>query len=79
MPDASGPYIKWGKVCFFAQSQDPLTVGLTKNNKINEKTKAKPIGNYEGKPVTKAKDVLAFIKWDEMFINVPSDIIRRIL
>jgi DNA topoisomerase-1 len=70
-----GPYIKWGdSFVSLPKGQDPLTVDLTKAIKlIEEKQKAEaPIGNYEGKPVTKGKGRFGpFIKWNEMFINVP--------
>lgn len=70
-----GPYIKWGEsFVSLPKGQDPLTVDLTKAIKlIEEKQKAEaPIGNYEGKPVTKGKGRFGpFIKWNEMFINVP--------
>ncbi|HUN04045.1 MAG TPA: type I DNA topoisomerase, partial [Niabella sp.] len=62
-----GPYIKWGEsFVSLPKGQDPLTVDLTKAIKlIEEKQKAEaPIGNYEGKPVTKGKGRFRpFIKW----------------
>jgi len=70
-----GPYVKWGEeFVSIPRSEDPLTVDMGRAVElILEKQKADaPIATYEGKPVTKGKGRFGpFIKWNDMFINVP--------
>ena len=70
-----GPYIKWGEdFISIPKGEDPFTVDLSRAmDLINEKQKAEaPIASYKDKPVTKGKGRFGpFIKWNDMFINVP--------
>jgi DNA topoisomerase-1 len=71
-----GPYVKLGEDQFISipRGEDPLEVSLERAIElINEKQKADaPISTYDNKPVTKGKGRFGpFIKWNEMFINVP--------
>ena len=70
-----GPYVKFGEQFIsIPRGEDPLEVTLERAIElINEKQQADaPIAMYEGKGVTKGKGRFGpFIKWNEMFINVP--------
>lgn len=70
-----GPYVKWGEeFVSIPRGEEPLTVDLERAVElINEKKQADaPIATYEGLPVTKGKGRFGpFIKWNNLFINVP--------
>ncbi|WEK34408.1 MAG: type I DNA topoisomerase [Candidatus Pseudobacter hemicellulosilyticus] len=70
-----GPYVKFGEQFIsIPRGEDPLEVSLERAIElINEKQRADaPIAHYEGKGVTKGKGRFGpFIKWNELFINVP--------
>ncbi len=70
-----GPYVKWGEQFISVpRGEDPLTVDMERAIAlIREKQEADaPIGYYEGKPVSKGKGRFGpFIKWEDLFINVP--------
>jgi DNA topoisomerase-1 len=70
-----GPYIKLGdQFISIPKGEDPLAVELERAIElIKEKQAADaPIDFYNDKPVTKGKGRFGpFIKWNEMFINVP--------
>ncbi len=70
-----GPYVKLGEdFISIPRGEDPFTVDLERAIQlIREKQQADaPISTYEGKPVTKGKGRFGpFIKWNDMFINVP--------
>jgi len=70
-----GPYVRWGEdFVSLPRGEDPLTVDMDRAiSLINEKQQADaPIAMYEGKPVTKGKGRFGpFIKWNDLFINVP--------
>lgn len=70
-----GPYVKFGEQFIsIPKGEDPLEVSLERATElIADKQKADaPIAQYDGKPVTKGKGRFGpFIKWNEMFINVP--------
>lgn len=70
-----GPYVKLGEAFIsIPRGEDPLEVTLDRAIElINEKQKADaPISTYDNKPVTKGKGRFGpFIKWNDMFINVP--------
>lgn len=69
-----GPYVKWGdQFVSLPKGKDPLEVELDEAIEIiNHKQKEiAPIGEYEGKPVTKGKGRFGpFVKWNDIFINV---------
>ncbi|MDH7460337.1 type I DNA topoisomerase [Chitinophagaceae bacterium 26-R-25] len=70
-----GPYVKWGEdFISIPKGEEPLTVDLDRALAIiNVKQVADaPIASYDGKPVTKGKGRFGpFIKWNDIFINVP--------
>lgn len=70
-----GPYVKFGEQFIsIPKGEDPLEVSLERAVElIVEKQKADaPIAMYDQKPVTKGKGRFGpYIKWDDMFINVP--------
>ena len=70
-----GPYVKFGEAFIsLPRGEDPLEVDLERAIElIKEKQKADaPIANYDDKPVTKGKGRFGpYIKWNDMFINVP--------
>ncbi|GAB3423719.1 type I DNA topoisomerase [Niabella aquatica] len=70
-----GPYVKLGDdFISIPKGEDPFSVDLDRAiTLIREKQQADaPIANFEGKPVTKGKGRFGpFIKWNDMFINVP--------
>ena len=70
-----GPYVKFGESFIsLAKGEDPLEVDFERAVElIKEKQKADaPIAIYDGKPVTKGKGRFGpYIKWNDMFINVP--------
>lgn len=70
-----GPYVKLGEQFIsIPKGEDPLEVTLDRAIElINEKQRADaPIATFDEKPVTKGKGRFGpFIKWNDMFINVP--------
>jgi DNA topoisomerase-1 len=70
-----GPYVKWGEEFIsIPRGEEPLTLDLERAVElINEKRQADaPIATYDGLPVTKGKGRFGpFIKWNNLFINVP--------
>lgn len=70
-----GPYVKWGEdFVSIPRDTDPFNVDMQRAVElIKEKQVADaPVAQYEGKPVTKGKGRFGpFIKWNDMFINVP--------
>jgi DNA topoisomerase-1 len=70
-----GPYIKYGDAFIsIGRGTDPLTIDLERAVEfIEEKAEQdKPIGEYEGLPITKGKGRFGpFVKWNGIFVNVP--------
>lgn len=70
-----GPYVKWGEdFISLPKGEDPLEVDMERAVElINQKQEADaPIAFYNDKPVTKGKGRFGpYIKWSDMFINVP--------
>jgi len=70
-----GPYVKWGEnFISIPKGEDPLEIDMERAIElINQKKEADaPIAMFDGKPVTRGKGRFGpYIKWDEMFINVP--------
>ena len=70
-----GPYVKWGEEFIsLPRGEEPLEVDMDRAvHLINSKQTADaPIATVEGKPVTKGKGRFGpFIKWDNLFINIP--------
>ena len=71
-----GPYIKWGEnFISLPKGEDPLSVNIDRAIEIiNEKNLADaPIAQFQGLGVTKGKGRFGpFIKWNNLFINVPT-------
>ncbi|MEO8796115.1 MAG: DNA topoisomerase, partial [Daejeonella sp.] len=70
-----GPYVKWGESFIsLPKGEDPLAVNIDRAIEIiKEKNLADaPVAFFDDLPVTKGKGRFGpFIKWNEMFINVP--------
>lgn len=70
-----GPYVKWeDQYISIPRTEDPLSVDMDRAVELikEKQTADAPIAMYEGKPVTKGKGRFGpFIKYDNMFINVP--------
>ncbi|MGF7233005.1 type I DNA topoisomerase, partial [Arachidicoccus sp.] len=70
-----GPYVKWGDTFIsIPRNTDPFSVDMDKAIEIIEEkvTADAPVAHYQGKPVTKGKGRFGpYIKWDDLFINVP--------
>lgn len=70
-----GPYVKWGEQFIsIPRGEDPLTVDMDRAIEIiRQKQEADaPVGFYENIPVSKGKGRFGpFIKWGELYINVP--------
>jgi DNA topoisomerase-1 len=70
-----GPYVKWGEEFIsIPRGEDPLEIDMERAVElISQKQEADaPIAMYESKPVTRGKGRFGpYIKWNNMFINVP--------
>jgi DNA topoisomerase-1 len=70
-----GPYVKFGdQFISIPRGEEPGTVDLERAIELIEAKRIEdaPVGFYEGKPVTKGKGRFGpFIKWNDMFINIP--------
>jgi DNA topoisomerase-1 len=70
-----GPYVKWGEEFIsLPKGEEVMEVNLEKAIEvINAKQTAEaPVGMFDNKPITKGKGRFGpFIKWNDMFINVP--------
>ena len=70
-----GPYVKFGEQFIsLPKGADPLDTDLETAIEVIERKKEEdaPVATFEGKPVVKGKGRFGpFIKWNEMFINVP--------
>jgi DNA topoisomerase-1 len=70
-----GPYVKWGEQFIsIPRGEEPIDLELERAVElINEKKQADaPIAFYDEKPVTRGKGRFGpYIKWNDMFINVP--------
>ncbi|MNX64986.1 DNA topoisomerase 1 [compost metagenome] len=70
-----GPYVKWGEAYIsIPKNEDPLSVDQSRAIEIiSEKITADaPVAHYQGMPVTKGTGRFGpFIKWNDLFINVP--------
>ncbi len=70
-----GPYVKFGdQFISIPKGEEPSTVDFGRALEIinAKKIEDAPIGFYEEKPITKGKGRFGpFIKWNDMFINIP--------
>jgi len=70
-----GPYLKWVEdFISIPKVEDALEIDMERAIElINQKKEADaPIAMYDGKPVTRGKGRFGpYIKWNDMFINVP--------
>lgn len=70
-----GPYVKWGEQFIsLPKGEEPTEVDLARAKEIIKAKQVEdaPIGYYNEKPITKGKGRFGpFIKWNDLFINVP--------
>jgi DNA topoisomerase I len=70
-----GPYVKFGDAFVsMPRGEQASTVDLARAIEIIEAKRVEdaPIGHYEEKPITKGKGRFGpFIKWNDMYINIP--------
>ncbi len=70
-----GPYVKFGDAFVsMPRGEQASTVDLARAIEIIEAKRVEdaPIGHYEDKPITKGKGRFGpFIKWNDMYINIP--------
>ena len=70
-----GPYVKWGEEFIsLPKGEEPLEVDMDRAIQLitGKQTADAPIAMVEDKPVTKGKGRFGpFIKWDNLFINIP--------
>lgn len=70
-----GPYVKYdGNFVSIPREEDPLSVSLERALELirAKEEENKPIGEYQGKPITKGKGRYGpFVKWNDLFVNVP--------
>ncbi len=69
-----GPYVKWNEnFISIPRGEEPESLSLERAIALIEEKQQvdAPIGQYQGKPVTKGKGRFGpFIKWNDMYINV---------
>ena len=70
-----GPYVKWGEqYVSIPKGEEPTDVDLARAIEIisAKQVEDAPIGYYDEKPITKGKGRFGpFIKWNDLFINIP--------
>ncbi|MFZ4769486.1 MAG: type I DNA topoisomerase [Ferruginibacter sp.] len=70
-----GPYVKWGEqFVSIPKGEEPTEVDLNRAVQIIQAKQVEdaPIGFYAEKPITKGKGRFGpFIKWNDLFINIP--------
>jgi DNA topoisomerase-1 len=70
-----GPYVKWGEqFVSLPKGEEPTEVDLARAIAIinAKQVEDAPIGFYDEKPITKGKGRFGpFIKWNDLFINIP--------
>ncbi len=70
-----GPYVKWGEQFIsLPKGEEPTEVDLARAVEVIKAKQVEdaPIGFYDEKPITKGKGRFGpFIKWNDLFINVP--------
>jgi DNA topoisomerase-1 len=70
-----GPYVKWGEQFIsIPKGEEPTEVDLRRAVEIitAKQIEDAPIGYYDEKPITKGKGRFGpFIKWNDLFINIP--------
>ena len=70
-----GPYVKWGEQFIsLPKGEEPTEVDISRAIEIIKAKQVEdaPIGYFQEKPITKGKGRFGpFIKWNDMFINVP--------
>ncbi|MDE3182492.1 MAG: type I DNA topoisomerase [Bacteroidota bacterium] len=70
-----GPYVKWGEQFIsIPKGEEPTEVDMQRAIEIIKAKQVEdaPIGYFQEKPITKGKGRFGpFIKWNDLFINVP--------
>lgn len=73
-----GPYVKYGSMFIsLPKGEDPLDTTYEKAVElVRVRLEAdRPLGHYEGLPITKGKGRFGpFVKWADLFVNVPAKI-----
>ncbi|MEO6403966.1 MAG: type I DNA topoisomerase [Ferruginibacter sp.] len=70
-----GPYVKWGEQFIsIPRGEEPTELELSRAIEIitAKQVEDAPVGYYDEKPITKGKGRFGpFIKWNNLFINIP--------
>ena len=70
-----GPYVKYnGKFISIPRGKDPLALTMEEAKELILKKldEDKPMGEYQGHPITKGKGRFGpFLKWNNLYVNVP--------
>jgi DNA topoisomerase-1 len=70
-----GPYVKWGEqFVSIPKGEEPTSLDIARAIEIihAKQVEDAPIGFYDEKPITKGKGRFGpFIKWNDLFINIP--------
>ncbi len=70
-----GPYVKWGEQFIsIPKGEEPITLELQRAIEIIKAKQVEdaPVAFYQEKPITKGKGRFGpFIKWNDLFINIP--------
>ena len=70
-----GPYVKWGEqFVSIPKGEEPTDVDIARAIEIihAKQVEDAPVGFYDEKPITKGKGRFGpFIKWNDLFINIP--------
>lgn len=73
-----GPYVKFGATFVsLSKGEDPFDVTYERAVELVQAKKQadKPVGHFEGQPITKGKGRFGpFIKWTDLYVNVPARI-----
>ncbi|GAB4493993.1 MAG: type I DNA topoisomerase [Saprospiraceae bacterium] len=71
-----GPYVKFGNTFVsLPKGEDPFDVTYERAVELIQAKKQadKPVGHFEGQPITKGKGRFGpFIKWADLYVNVPA-------
>jgi len=70
-----GPYVKYDELFVsIPRSEDPMELTMERAQELIDAKleETKPIGEYQGKPITKGKGRFGpYFKWNGLFVNIP--------
>ncbi|MBX2891979.1 MAG: type I DNA topoisomerase [Saprospiraceae bacterium] len=73
-----GPYVKLGNLfASLAKGEDPFDITYERAVELIEAKKQadKPVGHFEGQPITKGKGRFGpFLKWADLYVNLPAKV-----